>query len=404
MDDDQELPVHLAERLAELERRRRVAEGLGDILRVINSRRPLSDILDYIVTQARQLSAAEVCVLHHVDYVGATVAIEASSGLPAALADIDAFPLYSSAWDRAILARQPVYDEDNRGKISPLAFSDSLDPRVRRWREVMLRNYCAALAVPLVVQDEVYGSLVFYYIQPRRFSAEEIGVAGSLAEQAALAIDNAGLRIRAAEMAAAAERSRLAADLHDAVTQTLFSASLIAEVLPRIWARDPALGAARLAELCELNRGALAEMRTLLLELRPEALAEASLPDLLAQLATAATGRFRLPVALQVDGERQLAPSVQVALYRVAQESLNNVVRHAGAGRAIMSLCLAADGVTLVISDDGVGFDPATKSAHSLGLGIMRERMARLGGELTVTSAPGRGTRVQACCPLPAAP
>ena len=155
----------------------------------------------------------------------------------------------------------------------------------------------------------------------------------AIAGQLSVAVENAYLFEKAEDVAIAAERNRLARDLHDAVTQTLFSASLIAEVLPRIWERDPDEGARRLAELRELTRGALAEMRTLLLELRPATLTESSLAELLRQLAQAIGGRSRLPIALHIAGERALPPETQIALYRIAQEALNNVGKHAGANR-----------------------------------------------------------------------
>jgi signal transduction histidine kinase len=220
---------------------------------------------------------------------------------------------------------------------------------------------------------------------------------------------SARLYEHAEESAVAAERNRLARDLHDAVTQTLFSSSLIAEVLPRIWERNPEEGRRRLQELRELSRGALAEMRTLLLELRPSALAEAGLGDLLRQLAESITGRARVPVALHVEGECKLDAEVKVALYRIAQEALNNVAKHAGATQATITLrCLSSPGgegvgvragepeerVELAIRDDGTGFDPGTIAPNSLGLGIMRERAEAIGARLAIESVPGEGTQV----------
>ena len=196
------------------------------------------------------------------------------------------------------------------------------------------------------------------------------------------------------EKAVVAERNRLARDLHDAVTQTLFSASLIAEVLPRIWERDPEEGRRRLGELRELNRGALAEMRTLLLELRPSALVEAELADLLRQLAESVTGRARVPVALEVEGTGALPAEVKVALYRIGQEALNNVAKHAGASQATVSLRCQPGTVTLRIRDDGRGFDPASIAVESLGLGIMRERAEAIGARLAIESRVGQGTKV----------
>ena len=190
------------------------------------------------------------------------------------------------------------------------------------------------------------------------------------------------------------ERQRLARDLHDAVSQTLFSVSLIAEVLPRIYARDPAQGAQRLEELRQLTRGALAEMRTLLLELRPAALAEANLPDLLKQLGEAVTGRARIPVEVASEDTGALPADVRLAFYRIAQEALNNVAKHSGAAKAKLSLAPLPGqpgGARLTVEDDGAGFDPAGAGGGQLGLGIMRERAEAVEGRLLICSAPERG-------------
>jgi ligand-binding sensor domain-containing protein/signal transduction histidine kinase len=213
---------------------------------------------------------------------------------------------------------------------------------------------------------------------------------------------------RAQKLAVIEERQRLARDLYDAVTQTLFSASLIAEVLPRIWERDPEEGQRRLAEVRELTRGALAEMRTLLLELRPSALADAELGDLLRQLAEATTGRARMPVTVQIEGACASMPlDVKVALYRIAQEALNNVAKHSDASRATVRLRCSPPSipptggeeerggvVELHVADDGRGFDVAAIPPDHLGVGIMRERAEAIEAKLTVDSEPGRGTKV----------
>jgi signal transduction histidine kinase len=190
------------------------------------------------------------------------------------------------------------------------------------------------------------------------------------------------------------ERQRLARDLHDAVSQTLFSASLIAEVLPRLWERNRDEGRRRLEEVRQLTRGALAEMRTLLLELRPSALIEAEFGDLLRQLAESTIGRARVPVTLELEGEPScsLPPDVKVVMYRVAQESLNNIAKHAEASQVTVSLRCQAERVELRISDDGRGFDLESVPTESLGLGIMRERVEAIGAELTIESEVGQGT------------
>jgi len=261
------------------------------------------------------------------------------------------------------------------------------------------------LAVPLKTKEAVIGVLHVQSDHLNAFDESDLAVLQSLAHQAAIAIENARLYEQAQELAVVKERSRLARDLHDAVTQTLFSASLIAEVLPRIWERNPDEGRHRLEELRELTRGALAEMRTLLLELRPAALADAELGDLLRQLAESITGRARVPVTVAVEGECTLPPEAKVALYRIAQEALNNVAKHAGASQATVSLRCTPPfppeiggeqrgSVEFHVSDDGRGFDPESIPPESLGLGIMRERAEAIGATLVIESQVGQGTRV----------
>lgn len=203
------------------------------------------------------------------------------------------------------------------------------------------------------------------------------------------------LRQSEMEKAVAAERSRLARELHDAVTQTLFSASLIAEVLPRIWELDPVRGKQQLEEVRLLTRGALAEMRALLLELRPEALAKAKMEDLLHQLGRAMTGRTGVPVSVTVEGEAPCPPAVQIALYRIAQEALNNAARHADADQVEVRFVRELGRATLTITDDGRGFDAQSISPGHFGVGIMRERAASIGAQIKIESELGEGTEVR---------
>jgi signal transduction histidine kinase len=257
--------------------------------------------------------------------------------------------------------------------------------------------------VPIITKGEVYGGMLLYYSEPRALSEEEIQLATSFCDQAALAIENARLRERAEQAATTAERERLARELHDAVTQTLFSASVIAEAMPRIWFDHPEERDRGIEELQHLTKGALAEMRTLLVELRPTALTEKPLGELLGHLAAAASGQTRTPVRLRVEGETKLEPGMQVALYRIAQEALNNVAKHARARQAWVSLhCSVAGGakecgktVILSVRDDGRGFDPDKASPDHLGLAIMRERAGAVGAELTIESTRGGGTEVR---------
>ncbi len=248
---------------------------------------------------------------------------------------------------------------------------------------------------PIKIGGQLYGVFSADYHEPRGFGEDEQRLFSALAQRAASAIQNALLYEAAQELAVVEERSRLARDLHDAVTQTLFSASLIAEVLPQIWEQNREQGELRLAELRELTRGALAEMRTLLLELRPTALLEADLGELLGQLGESITGRARVPVHVKVEGECDLPPEVKVALYRISQEALNNMAKHSAASHAEVQLLCEPVQIEMQIIDDGQGFKPTDISAESLGLGIMQERADTIGAELDITSHPGEGTTIK---------
>ena len=251
------------------------------------------------------------------------------------------------------------------------------------------------LAVPITAQEKVVGVLHIEALGEHAFEEVDRFTAQTLADQLAIAIVNSQLYDRAQELAAVHERQRLARDLHDAVSQTLFSTSLIAEVLPRLWEKDPEEGRRRMEELRRLAKGALAEMRMLLLELRPAAVVDAGLPELLRHLVDAFGSRAGIPAVLELEGDAKLPPDVHTAVYRVAQEALNNVQKHARASEATVRCSVAADRAELVVSDDGVGFDPASVEGDRLGIRIMSERAAGINGTVTFQSEPGSGTTVR---------
>ncbi len=196
------------------------------------------------------------------------------------------------------------------------------------------------------------------------------------------------------EKTALEERTRLARDLHDAVSQTLFSTSLIAEVLPRVWERNREEGVKKLEDVRQLSRGALAEMRTLLFELRPSALADADLNELLHQLGESVFGRARVRVEVETTGNCELPGEVKIAFYRIAQEGLNNVAKHSGASEAQVFLNCQEHGARLSIADNGKGFDAGKVSSSRFGLKNMKERADQIGATLDVDSKAGQGTRI----------
>jgi two-component system nitrate/nitrite sensor histidine kinase NarX len=252
----------------------------------------------------------------------------------------------------------------------------------------------SVISVPLVAKEEMLGVLNLATREPRGITPEERSLLASIGQQTGVAVENARLYDQAEASAAAAERSRLARELHDAVSQTLFSASMIADVLPRLWERDPEEARRRLDTLRRLTRGAMAEMRTLLWELRPAALLNADMDELLDQLGKAVASRAVVEVELDAEAIPGLPPDVKLALYRIAQEALNNVVKHANASRLTLSLHQTGEEVALRICDDGRGFDFTDVRQGHFGLGNMAERAEAIGATLTVESETGRGTTV----------
>lgn len=398
LSDQTALAIENARLFEVAERRHRVAESLREILSILNTERPLSEVLHLIVSQAQLLLGAKAVAIHRLDEQKKLLIPEASVGLSPEYVSTIHLPLGQGALGIAVLKRAPVQVNDTTAVFAgkPLKSSEGenirLDEALVTKLQQFADRYGAVLAVPMVIKSQIYGGLALYYSKPRNFLPEEVELAVSYADQASLAIENARLIQQVKETAVLEERSRLARDLHDAVTQTLFSTTLTAEVLPRIWEKNPQEGQKKLEELRELTRGALAEMRTLLVELRPAAMQEAELNDLIRHLGNAFIARARIPLSLTIEGNRPIPLDVKIAFYRVAQEALHNIAKHAEATRAWLSLTHAPTGLYLTIRDDGIGFDLQKLKPDHFGLGIMRERALQVGAQFSVESQPGAGT------------
>ncbi|MBV6699570.1 GAF domain-containing sensor histidine kinase [Kitasatospora aureofaciens] len=219
-----------------------------------------------------------------------------------------------------------------------------------------------------------------------------------LAAHAALALSNARLYERSRELTLAGERARIAHDLHDAVSQKLFSLRLTAKAAATLVERDPARARAELAEVARLAAEAADELRAVVIELRPAALEEDGLSATLASQVQVLDRAHTADVAFAADSVRALPPAQEAALLRVAQEALHNALRHSGARRVTVTLLeTPARGAVLRVRDDGRGFEPESvrRAGRHLGLASMRDRAAAVGGTLTLESAPGRGTLVE---------
>ncbi|MBI5950432.1 MAG: PAS domain S-box protein [Chloroflexi bacterium] len=260
---------------------------------------------------------------------------------------------------------------------------------------ILLEGMLSWMWVPLAVKSRIIGGMGVAHAKRNYFTSHHADLALSVANQAAITMINAELYGHAQELAVLEERQRLARNLHDAVNQSLFSAGLIAEVLPRLWDQDQELARQSLEDLRRLTRGAMAEMRALLAELRPSTLTDAELGDLLRLLGNSFTGRTNIPASLTMVGQGVLSAEVQVAIYRICQEALNNIAKHAKASLVEIDLKHEDAAIELSIRDDGKGFDPEQPAASGhYGLSMMRERAEAVGVQFSITSQPGHGTEL----------
>ncbi len=258
------------------------------------------------------------------------------------------------------------------------------------------------LVIPLRMGGRVLGTLD---VQSRRlddFTEEDVRLIQSLGDQIAISLENARLYDQTRQLAALEERGYLARELHDSVTQLLFSITLTAETARMLLDQDETQLASRLSRLQALSHQAMNEMRALIHQTRPGQETEGRLSSHLRDLAAERRKRDGQRVVLHVEGERKLPARHELALFRVAQEALNNVIKHAQTDTATLTLLYSDDSVLLDIQDRGVGFEPDKlgRGLPTLGLTSMRERVELLGGSLTVESSPGSGTRVMAQVPI----
>jgi PAS domain S-box-containing protein len=245
------------------------------------------------------------------------------------------------------------------------------------------------VGAPMRIGDQQIGFLVAESAMKGFYTDGHGDRLRAIADQAAAAISNARFAGQVSGLAAAEERQRLARELHDAVNQTLWTAALTADSLLREAGEESALRP-RLERLRQLTRGALAEMRTLVLELRPAELSEAPLHELLAGLVTALESRKFLQVTVALEPV-VLDSATQLAFYRVAQEALGNIAKHTQATDVKITLT-SGENIELRIQDNGGGFDSNAVPAGHLGLIIMRERAEAVGAKLEIDAVPGRGT------------
>ena len=266
-------------------------------------------------------------------------------------------------------------------------------------------DWRGAVCVPLSWENRVIGMFGVYLPTGLPGPNEtELAFYTALADKAAVAVTTARLTAQAREAATFVERTRLARELHDSVSQALFSMTMHARAAQLSMAHagvdESVLVGHSIVRLVELTQGAMAEMRSLIFELRPESLAEEGLVAALAKQGAALTARDQ--VAITVEGPEQrlkLSSGTEEHLYRIVSEALHNVAKHARADRATVRVIAEGGRLAVTVSDDGVGFDPDAEHPGHIGLSTMAQRAEATGAEFTVTSAPGAGTMVTISLP-----
>jgi signal transduction histidine kinase len=253
--------------------------------------------------------------------------------------------------------------------------------------------------VPLVLKERIIGMLVLNSRDVRVFTLHHAALALAIANQAAIAIENARLYEQARALAALEERQKLARELHDSVSQALYGISLGIHTARTALERDPSQLAEPLDYVLSLSEAALAEMRALIFELRPESLETEGLVSALTKQAASLHARHHILVSTELCAEPDLPLKVKQDLYRIAQEALHNVVKHAHASKVSLHLEQTTEGVLLEMRDDGVGFDTTASFPGHLGLRSMRERVMNMGGMFEIESVPEAGTRI--CVRIP---
>jgi len=266
------------------------------------------------------------------------------------------------------------------------------------------------MGVPLMYQDNMVGMMRVDNSQPDFFTPERANLLKAIGSQTAMAIMQARLFSQARQMSVQLERERLARELHDAVTQTLFAANMTARTIPSLMEKNLDEARAAIEDVIDLNQTALGELRMLMFELRPASIEKVTLVQLLQQLTQTIGSRLSAPVKLVFEPDEntltsktaKIPPDTKLALYRVAQEAMSNVTRHSNATAVTISLNRkegANPMLLLAVEDDGAGFDVSQEHPGHFGLSNMRERIGALGGNIVIHSEKGKGTRISVSAP-----
>jgi signal transduction histidine kinase len=362
-------------------------EAMSDAVLAVAAERSVDSILQKLVHAARVLASARYAALGVPDGEGAFAQFLTSGMSEKLIAALGPLPRTHGLLGAMLESERPYRTVDIRA-----------DPRFRGWWPRAHPEMRSFLGVPIVSRNGVIGA--FYLTE--KMGAAEFGESDQdmiemLAAHAAIAIENARLYEQSRELSIAEERNRLARELHDSVTQKLFGLVLTAEAAATMIERDHEKARAEVVELRVLAQEALDELRSLVFELRPASIEAEGLATALRKHVDVLRRVYRREIALELRGNSAGLPEVEREVLRIAQEALQNALRHAQADTIEVRLQSEDGRLRLAISDDGVGFEPAAPALRSrrLGLTSMEERAEAIGGSLSIESQPGAGTTIE---------
>ena len=362
-------------------------QTLNETVLAIARERSVESILQKLVHAARELSGARYAALGVPDDEGAFAQFLTSGMTDELIAEMGPLPRTHGLLGAMLESEQAYRTDDIRR-----------DPRFRGWWPAAHPQMRSFLGVPIAARSGIVGA---FYLTDKQGAAEfteaDQELIETFAAHAAVAIENARLFERSRELSIAEERTRVARELHDSVAQQLFSLVLTAEAADTLLERDPQAARAQLDRLRALAKDAQDELRAVILALRPLALEADGLEATLRKHVDIVRRVYRQDIGLDVAGSSTLDPTDEIEVFRIAQEALQNALRHAGAEHLHVRLEADDGRLVLEVADDGAGFDVAATAVRSrrLGLTSMEERAASIGGSLAVESRPGAGTTVR---------
>lgn len=363
--------------LEEADKRLAESESLQRTMTALLQKLTLDEVLEIVCSEARKLTGATGSAVLLIEDEG-WLRVSISTGVPRPA--LERLPVENSLAGKVVQEGRPVLINDPGSQVQAYLRNTDLQD---------------LLVVPLRVKDNSIG-VIDVVNKPTRFTLEDIRIISLFADQAAIAIENARLQKKAEKLAVMEERQRLARELHDSVTQSLYSVTLYAEAT-RMALVSENLGTAaeNLSELRNMAREAMLDMRLLIFELHPPILEKEGLVAAIQTRLESVEARSGVKADFTVEGERRLPLNIEADLYRIVQEALNNVVKHAKAEYIRIDLHFDDSLFRMKIWDNGTGFDPMS-AAQSGGMGLrgIEERVQSMNGKLLVDSYPGNGTTI----------